>query len=199
MHGAGRADPVSRIELTSCAEDAPTKKKKNTSWTYPNIESGRRRSPGLTAKPARCSKSGFLLDEVEAEEEKKDEEEDGGAELANVEGGTLTGRWPRRVKPPGRTNESSKERVCPRPSPRSMSLRSAPHVARGAGERPPGSPGRPGMDQSSRPRSSESSSGTSGVLYVEVAFISGDQSAGTDARGFADVIGGIVERLYYVD
>ncbi|EZA59868.1 hypothetical protein X777_16070 [Ooceraea biroi] len=68
-------------------------------------------------KPARCTKSSSSLDEVEAEEEEK-VEEDEGAELANVEGGTLTGHWPRRVKSPGRTSESSKERVCPRRSPR---------------------------------------------------------------------------------
>lgn len=38
----------------------------------------------------------------------------GGQKLANIEGGTLTGHWPRQAA--GRTNESSKERVCPRPS-----------------------------------------------------------------------------------
>lgn len=42
-----------------------------------------------------------------AKSTKRSREEDEGAELANVEGGTLTGHWPRRVKPPA-------ERTSPR-------------------------------------------------------------------------------------
>lgn len=51
------------------------------------------RPPRVTATPAKSMK--------------RPREEDEGAELANVEGGTLTGHWPRRVKPPA-------ERTSPR-------------------------------------------------------------------------------------
>lgn len=52
-----------------------------------------RRPPRVTATAAKSTK--------------RSREEDEGAELANVEGGTLTGHWPRRVKPPA-------ERTSPR-------------------------------------------------------------------------------------
>lgn len=77
-------------------------------WRSSDIGTDRRRrraiwrsTPGVTAAPAKRARGNRT-------------EEDEGAELANVEGGTLTGHWPRRAA--GRTNESSKERVCPRPS-----------------------------------------------------------------------------------